>query len=62
MLLILMLVSVSCMTSQKTSNTAVVPDPIVNGESVVVYDESTDTISMPLWYWKKIVRYIIDTQ
>ena len=57
-----MLVSVSCMTSQKTSNTAVVPDPIVNGESVVVYDESTDTVSMPLWYWKKIVRYIIDTQ
>ena len=62
MLLILMLVSVSCKKKKKTSNTAVVPDPIVNGESVVVYDESTDTISMPLWYWKKIVRYIIDTQ
>lgn len=57
-----MLVSVSCITSQKTSSTAVVLDPIVNGESVVVYDESTDTVSMPLWYWKKIVRYIIDTQ
>lgn len=57
-----MLVSVSCITSQKTSSTTVVPDPIVNGESVVVYDESTNTVSMPLWYWKKIVRYIIDTQ
>lgn len=38
------------------------PDPIVNGESVVTYDEETGVVSMPLWYWKKMTEYVIDTQ
>jgi hypothetical protein len=26
----------------------------------VAYDEATDTVSMPLWYWQKIAEYKID--
>jgi hypothetical protein len=41
----------------------VVPDPIQkDGTSAVILDAETDTVSMPMWYWRKIVNYIIDTQ
>ena len=41
----------------------VVPDPIQkDGTSAVILDEETETVSMPMWYWRKIVNYIIDTQ
>ena len=41
----------------------VVPDPIQkDGTSAVIFDAETDTVSMPMWYWRKIVNYIIDTQ
>jgi hypothetical protein len=26
----------------------------------VEYNEDTDTVSMPLWYWRKIAEYKID--
>jgi hypothetical protein len=26
----------------------------------VEYDEATDTVSMPLWYWRDIAEYKID--
>jgi hypothetical protein len=26
----------------------------------VEYDEETDTVSMPLWYWQQIAEYKID--
>jgi hypothetical protein len=26
----------------------------------VEYDEVTDTVSMPLWYWQKIAEYKLD--
>jgi hypothetical protein len=26
----------------------------------VTYDEATDIVSMPLWYWQKIAEYKID--
>ncbi|MGP1459154.1 MAG: hypothetical protein ACTTKL_07575 [Treponema sp.] len=35
-----------------------VPDPIVNGQSIVTFDRETEKVCMPLWYWKKVVRYI----
>ena len=31
------------------------PDPYP-----VSYDEGTDTVSMPLWYWQKVAEYKID--
>ena len=58
--LMLILVSISCTTSR--INKPTVPDPLVNGVSVVVYHEDTDEVSMPRWYWMKCVNYIIDTQ
>ena len=39
-----------------------VPNPLVNGESVVTFDDASECVSMPLWYWKKIVRYIAGTE
>jgi hypothetical protein len=59
--MILMLPLISCTTLQ-VKNSAIVPDPIVNDESVVLYNAETDEVTMPLWYWKKIVRFIIDSQ
>ncbi len=38
-----------------------IPDPVVNGKSVVEYDEEADMVYMPSWFWKKIMRYIIVT-
>ena len=32
------------------------------GNLIVTYDVNTDKVSMPLWYWKKIVRYAVDVQ
>lgn len=58
--LILTLLLNSC-TSIPKSNDGIVPDPIIDGVSVVTYDEVTDTVTMPFWYWKKIVRYVIDS-
>lgn len=36
------------------------PTPYVDGVSVVTFDEATGNVSMPLWYWKAIVRYKVD--
>gem|GEM_PF-1858048 len=55
-----------CTSTQKRSGDVpyvVVPDPIQkDGISAVIFDAETETVSMPLWYWRKIVNYIIDTQ
>jgi len=60
MLLTLTLLLMSC--ASIPSNSGVVPNPYVEGVSVVEYDVDTGKVSMPLWYWKKLVRYIVDTQ
>lgn len=36
------------------------PSPYVDGVSVVIFDEASVNVSMPLWYWKAIVRYKVD--
>lgn len=36
------------------------PSPVIDGESVVKLNE--ETVSMPLWYWKKIVAYVSDVE
>lgn len=56
--MILIIPLTSCTTTRKT--TINIPDPIVNGESVVKYDETTDEVRMPFWYWKDIVELIIE--
>ena len=34
--------------------------PVFPPPDCVTYDEATDTVSMPLWYWQKIAEYKID--
>jgi hypothetical protein len=34
--------------------------PVFPPPDCVQYDEATDTVSMPLWYWQKIAEYKID--
>jgi hypothetical protein len=34
--------------------------PVFPPPDCVEYDEETDTISMPLWYWQEIAEYKID--
>lgn len=65
--LILMLVLTSCKTVKEPEKDPVItpsfpefPSPYVDGESVVTFDEETENVSMPLWYWKAIVRYKVD--
>ena len=61
-----MLVLTSCKTVKEpepepiTPSFPVFPSPYVDGVSVVIFDEETGIVSMPLWYWKAIVRYKVD--
>ena len=45
---------------QQPDGTVIIND--INGLLVMRYDPSTKTVTMAEWYYKKIVRYIIDTQ
>lgn len=38
------------------------PDPNVEGVCVVTYNDETKKVEMPLWFWKKITEYVIDTE
>ena len=54
--LILMNLS-SCSTITQITNR--MPDPIVNGESVIKINEDLSIVYMPYWYYKKWVEYSI---
>lgn len=32
-----------------------------DGKAVFVFDAESDTVTIPLWYWQKILRYGIDS-
>lgn len=60
------LLLVSCTTVPKKTNSELdlafprFPDPVQeDGTTIVVYDVESDSVSMPLWYWKKITRYVL---
>jgi hypothetical protein len=36
--------------------------PVFPPPDCVEYDEETDTVSMPLWYWQDIAEYKIDVE
>ena len=63
-LTILTLALTSCLTLRnERAELPPFPEPKdENGNYVVVYDEETGTVTMPLWYWKKIVRFAIDVK
>ena len=61
--LILTPVLLSCQSLKNDGTAGEFPEPTdENGNIVVTYDEATDTVSMPLWYWKKIVRFAVDAK
>lgn len=61
MLILCLLLLSSCMSTQKKIKPQV-PDPYVDGVSVVTYDQTNDTVSMPYWYWLKLYDYIVETE
>lgn len=64
MLLTLTTLLMSCRTLPKeTNNTPDFPEPYdVNGELVVELNVQERTVTMPIWYWKKIVEYAVEVQ
>ena len=62
--LTLTLLLTSCQTLKKQKSEAPeFPQPYdTEGNLIVIYDVTTDKVSMPLWYWKKVVRYAVDVQ
>lgn len=55
----------SCMTSRTNADNLVwvaVPDPIVEGQSVIKEDLTTETVTLPYWYWLKVEIYMIKTE
>lgn len=62
MMLIILINLLNCCQSLPDRHNVNFPDPIRDNKSVVIYDETNDIVSMPLWYWLQIVEYGIDTK
>lgn len=64
MLLILTIALTSCRTlKNEISTVGDFPEPYdTEGVLIVTYDDKTELVSMPLWYWKKIVRFAVDAK
>ena len=59
----LMLSITACATSPKIEyvyETYDVAFPFFPDPEPVVFDDTTETVSMPLWYWQKIAEYKIE--
>ena len=59
----LMLSITACATSPKIEyvyETYDVAFPLFPDPEPVVFDDTTETVSMPLWYWQKIAEYKIE--
>ncbi len=53
----------ACGTTPKVEYIHDIPDvtfPVFPPPDCVIYDDETDSVSMPLWYWQKIAEYKID--
>lgn len=60
--LILMLLLSSCATTKSTAIDVPFPSPFADdGSLIIMYEADAKVVVMPLWYWKKIIRYGIDT-
>lgn len=60
--MILTILLTSCKTLKVEKPAPDFPSPYKDGILIVAFDEQTETVSMPLWYWKKIVEYAVDVQ
>jgi hypothetical protein len=53
----------ACETTPRVEYIHEIPDvtfPVFPPPDSVTYDEATDTVTMPLWYWQNIAEYKID--
>lgn len=53
----------ACVTQPKIEYVREIPVvtfPVFPPPDCVEYDEETDTVSMPLWYWQQVAEYKID--
>jgi hypothetical protein len=53
----------ACETTPRVEYIHEIPDvtfPVFPIPDSVSYDEETDIVSMPLWYWQQIAEYKID--
>jgi hypothetical protein len=61
---IVLIISITaCETTPKIEYIHEIPDvtfPVFPPPDCVTYDDATDLVSMPLWYWQKIAEYKID--
>ena len=59
----LMLSITACATSPKIEYVYEAYDvafPLFPDPEPVIFDDATETVSMPLWYWQKIAEYKIE--
>ena len=59
----LMLSTTNCATNRKIEYVYDIHDvvfPLFPAPEAVTFDEKTETVSMPLWYWQKIAEYKIE--
>ena len=60
---VLIISMTACGTTPGVEYIHEIPDvvfPVFPPPDCVTYDEETDLVSMPLWYWQKIAEYKID--
>ena len=53
----------ACGTTPRVEYIHEIPDvvfPVFPPPDCVTYDDDSDLVSMPLWYWQKIAEYKID--
>ena len=61
--IVLIILIIACKTTPKIEYIHEIPDiifPVFPPPDCVSYDDDTDLVSMPLWYWQKIAEYKID--
>ena len=61
---IVLIISITaCKTTPRVEYIHEIPDvvfPVFPPPDCVTYDEESDLVSMPLWYWQKIAEFKID--
>jgi len=61
--IVLIILITACVTTPRVEYIREIPDvifPVFPPPDSVTYDEETDLVSMPLWYWRKIAEFKID--
>lgn len=61
-MLTISIILLMCCKSTAKKDIKPFPNPVLNGENVIKYDDATKTVSMPLWYWLSITDYVIEIE